>query len=55
MKMTDLEPYRPYIDEFDLTEEEKLELVNAILQIAEVVLDKQFGLSKQNKDNEISD
>ena len=42
MKTTDLEPYRPQIDEFDLSEEEKIELVNSIVEIAEVVLDKYF-------------
>lgn len=42
MKTTDLEPYRPHIDNFDLTEKQKLELVNAIEQIAQVVLDKKF-------------
>ncbi len=46
--MTDdpLEPYRPYIDNFDLTEEQKLELVNALKLIAEMVLEKKFGLAK---------
>ena len=40
MKATDLEPYRPYIDNFDLTEEQKIELVEAIHQIARMVLDR---------------
>ena len=48
MKITDLDPYRPYIDNFDLTEEQKLELVNAIEQIARMVLDRQFGLAERN-------
>ncbi len=43
MKITDLEPYRPHIDNFDLTEEQKLELVNAIVHIAQVVLDRKLG------------
>ena len=43
MKITDLEPYRPHIDKFDLTEEQKPELVNVIIKIAEVVLDRRFG------------
>ncbi len=42
MKTTDLEPYRPHIDEFDLTDTEKLKLVKAIIEIAETVLDKKF-------------
>ena len=42
MPITDLEPHRTYIDAFDLTEEEKLELVNAISMIAEVVLDRKY-------------
>jgi hypothetical protein len=42
MKITDLEPYRPHIDNFDLTEEQKIELVEAIHQIAHLVLDKRF-------------
>ena len=44
MKITDLEPCRPHIDKFDLSEEEKLELVHAIVNIAEVVLDRRFRL-----------
>lgn len=42
MKITDLEHYRPHVDEFDLTERQKLELVNTIVKIAEMVLDKKF-------------
>ncbi|MEZ5691960.1 MAG: hypothetical protein R3D71_09905 [Rickettsiales bacterium] len=42
MKITDLEPYRPHIDRFDLTEEQKMELIAAIQQIAHIVLDKHF-------------
>jgi len=41
-----LAPYRPYIDRFDLNEEQKLELVGAIIAIADMVLDRQFGLIK---------
>lgn len=41
-----LEPYRPHIDRFDLTEEQKLELVGAIITIADMVLDRQFGRIK---------
>tara|TARA_B100000029_G_C17392951_1_gene894116 strand:- start:609 stop:890 length:282 start_codon:yes stop_codon:yes gene_type:complete len=42
-----LEPYRPHIDNFDLTEEQKLELVGAIHAIAHMVLDVQFGTMKR--------
>ena len=31
-------------DRFDLTEEQKLELVGAIITIADMVLDRQFGM-----------
>lgn len=44
MKITDLDPYRPHIDNFDLTEEQKIEVVEAIQQIARMVLDEKFGL-----------
>jgi hypothetical protein len=41
-----LEPYRPHIDKFDLTEEQKLELIGAIFSIAHMVLDAKFGQIK---------
>lgn len=41
-----LKPYRPHIDRFDLTEEQKLELVGAITAIADMVLDRKFGTIK---------
>ena len=41
-----LAPYRPHIDRFDLTEEQKLELVGTIIAIADMVLDVRFGLIK---------
>ncbi len=46
MKIIDLEPYRPHIDKFDLNEEEKLGLDNAII---EVVLEKCFTIIKKNE------
>ena len=49
MKITDLEPYRPHIDNFDLTEEQKIELVEAIHQIAHLVLEKHFGFLNNKK------
>ncbi|MDB2414230.1 hypothetical protein N9W34_00485 [Rickettsiales bacterium] len=42
MTIDDLEPYRPYIDNFDLTEEQKLELLNTLEVMARVVLDRHF-------------
>jgi heme oxygenase len=48
--MTDeLEPYRPHIDKLDLTEDEKLELVNAIENIIRMILDKKFREMDGNK------
>lgn len=46
MAITDLEPFRPHIDRFDLTEEQKLELVNTIVTMAETVLDKHFRINR---------
>jgi hypothetical protein len=41
-----LAAYRPYIDNFDLTEAEKLELVNAITIMAETILDAHFRVHR---------
>ena len=43
--ITDLTPYRKHLEEFDLTEQEKLELVNVIYVVSQHLLDKQFGLN----------
>ncbi|MDE3017317.1 MAG: hypothetical protein KGI29_10450 [Pseudomonadota bacterium] len=43
--ITDLTPYREYVDVFDITEKQKLELVNALWMLAESILDHQFGLN----------
>ena len=40
----DLEPYRPYVDRFDLTEEEKAELVETVEAIMDCFADWAFGL-----------
>lgn len=53
MRMTDLEPCCSHIDAFDLTEEPKLELLNAIVHIAEVVLGKKCQSRSQKKQIEI--
>ena len=42
-----LAPYRPHIDNFDLTEEQKLELVNTIVLMANIILDAKFATLKQ--------
>lgn len=47
MVITDLTPYRPHIDRFDLTEEQKLQLVNTIAMMAESILDRHFKLNRR--------
>lgn len=42
-----LAPYRPHIDNFDLTEEQKLELVNTIVLMADIILDAKFAALKR--------
>jgi len=44
MIITDLTPYRKYVDEFDITEKQKLELVNTLWAIIENIIDQHFGL-----------
>lgn len=46
MAITDLAPYRKYLDEFDLTDEQKLDLVNAMQTLAQIIVDRQFGLHR---------
>lgn len=46
MAITDLTPYRQYLDEFDLTDEQKLDLVNAAQTFAQIIVDKHFGLHR---------
>lgn len=41
--ITDLTPYRKYVDQFDLSEAQKLEWVNAMLMIVESVFDMHLG------------
>lgn len=53
--ITDLTPYRKYVDQFDLTEEQKLEWVNALLMIVESILARSLshrisqGIAKRNR------
>lgn len=49
MTIDPLEPYRLYIDNFDLTEEEKLELVNTLVLITEMLLEKKFRFLNHKK------
>lgn len=42
--ITDLTPYRQYVDKFDLTEQQKLELVNALNTIVERIYDHHLGI-----------
>ena len=44
--ITDLTPYRQYVDQFDLTEEQKLELVNAVWSIVESIYDHCLGVNQ---------
>lgn len=46
MIVTDLTPYRKYVDRFAISEQQKLELVNALWVMVENILDKQFGLNQ---------
>ena len=41
-----LAPYRPHIDNFDLTEEQKHELVATIVLMADIILDAKFTALK---------
>jgi len=43
MYITDLEPYREDLKDFDLDDTQKLEFVNAMLRIVEHFVDKAFG------------
>ena len=44
--ITDLTPYRKHVDQFDLTEEQKLELVNAVWVTLENYFDQQLGINQ---------
>ena len=45
-EITDLTPYRQHVDVFDITDEQKLELINIMQLVAENILDKQFNLNQ---------
>ncbi len=44
--ITDLTPYRKHVDQFDLTEEQKLDLVNAVWMIVDSVFDYHLGINR---------
>jgi hypothetical protein len=44
--ITDLTPYRKHVDQFDLTEEQKLELVNALWAIVDSIFDQHLGINQ---------
>jgi hypothetical protein len=55
--ITDLTPYRKHVDQFDLSEEEKLELVNAVWMIVDSIFDQHLGINqlpKKEKETEKS-
>lgn len=43
MPLTDITPYRKYVDHFDLSEEQKVELIHIIWNIMENFADIAFG------------
>ena len=47
-QITDLSPYRQHVDQFDMSDEQKLELVNLMQMVAEQILDQQFQLNQPN-------
>jgi len=44
--ITDLAPYRKYVDQFDLSDEEKLEWLNAVLMLVESMFDQHLGINQ---------
>ena len=44
--ITDLTPYRKHVDQFDLSEEKKLEWANAMLMIVESIFDMHLGTAQ---------
>lgn len=44
--ITDLAPYRDDLEGLDLTDEQKLDLVNALWAIAENIIDHHLGLNR---------
>jgi len=44
--IADLTPYRKHVDQFDLSEHEKLELVNAVWMLVENLYDHHLGINQ---------
>lgn len=44
MKTLDINKYRKYVDDYDLTEEQKVELLQTVWSIMESFVDRAFGL-----------
>lgn len=44
--ITDISRYRKQLDQFDLTEEQKIELVNALWMIVESIYDQHLGINQ---------
>jgi len=42
----DLTPYRKHVDQFDLSEEQKLELVNAVWMLVDNIYDHHLGINQ---------
>ena len=40
----DIEKYRKYVDKFDLTEDQKVELIHTVWRIMESFVDRAFGI-----------
>ncbi len=41
--LTDVTPYRKYVDQFDISEEKKLELIHSVWNMMQSVVDEAFG------------
>ncbi len=50
MSKCDINRYRHYLDQCDLTEEQKVNLAQSIWNFIENFLDKQFGLNQPSLD-----
>jgi len=44
--ITDLTPYRKHVDQFDLTEQQKLDLVNSLWMIVDSIFDSQMRINQ---------
>jgi len=44
--ITDLTPYRKHVDQFDLTEQQKLDLVNSLWMIVDSIFDSKMRINQ---------